>query len=79
MSETSGSRSDYWRDYSKRRYAKNTRKISLQVAIRYYRKKKEQGLDWIPKPHTKIYLYCQQNNLDMEALIQGTQKLNIQT
>jgi len=73
--ESSNSRSNYWRDYSKRRYEKNADRISLQAAIRYYKKKKEQGLDWIPRPRSKLYIYCQQYGLNIEAIVEGTQQL----
>jgi len=68
------SRSAYWREYSRKRY-KERPEISLQAAIRYYRKKKAQGLEWEPKSCTKLYIWCQQNNLDAKEVVEGTQQL----
>lgn len=70
----SRSRSEYWKEYSHRRYLERP-EISLQAAIRYYRKKKDQGLEWEPKACTKLYIWCKQHGVDAKAVIEGTQEL----
>lgn len=68
-------RTEYWRDYSRYRYETKGDKLNLKSAIKYYRKKKEQGLEWIPKPKSKLYVWCQLHNLDPIAIIEGTQSI----
>lgn len=76
MTETkSFNQRDYWRDYSRCRYETKTDRIKIRNAITYYRKKRKDGEDWIPKPSTKLHIWCQLHGLDTVALIEGTQKL----
>lgn len=65
------------KEYYRQRYEKNGAKISAQKSIRYYRRKKEKGLDWIPSPTSKFYLWCQLNGYDAKSLVEGTQQLQL--
>lgn len=68
-------RKEYWRAYDADRYAKNGDSITLKHALDYYRRKKKNNINWIPGPRAKIRLYCQQHNVDVIAVIEGTQTL----
>ena len=66
----------YWRTASKEYYEKNSITITLKLAVRYYRRKKEQGLEWKPRKCSKLYVWCLQHNLDPIKVIEGTQDIN---
>jgi len=69
------SRKDYWRTYNATKYAEKGDTLNLQRAIRYYRKKKAEGLEWTPGPRTKLRIWCQERGIDVIAIIEGTQLL----
>jgi len=60
------------REASRRRYAKNADILNYKRVIKYYRKKKENGEEWIPKQHSKIYQYCLQRGVDAKDVVEGT-------
>ena len=61
-------------EYERERY-RNNELLQLRAAIRYYRKKKEQGADYVPKPLSKLVVYCNIHGLDAKEVIDGTQEL----
>lgn len=77
--EESSTRNSYKQsaEFYRRRYEKNVEKISVQTAIRYYKRKKDKGEEWIPKPRSKLCIWCRENGFDAKALIEGTQQLSV--
>lgn len=47
----------------------------LHCYISYYRKLREQGKQWIPKPTSKIAIYCKKHSLNVVDIIEGKQSL----
>ena len=54
--------------YHKELYQNNVL-LSIRASIRYYRKKKDNGQEWKPKPSSRLYLWCDKHGLDVEAVI----------
>ena len=71
---TSPKKRDY-RERDKRRKEQNPERLRMKAVITYYRQRKEQGLEWIPGPRTKLRAFAQQHNMDVIKLITGEQKL----
>jgi len=78
-SNDSNSRSEYFRKYHAKKYAENTELCNLRSCVKYYRKRRSEGKTWIPRPYSRLALYCKERDLDVEAIINGTAKLVIDT
>ena len=56
-------------------YWNNLEASRLRPLVAYYRKKKAEGKDWIPKDYSKLYIICDQRGWDVIAVIEGTQSI----
>lgn len=62
-------------EYRKERYWKDPYLERLYGMINYYRKRRADGKEWIPKPASKLTIYCNANGMDVVAVIEGKQSI----
>jgi len=48
----------------------------LYNAVAYYRRKKADGKEWMPKRHSVIAIFCKEHGLDVKCVIEGTQSIS---
>lgn len=63
------------REAGRIRHAQNFAVFNLERALRYYRKKKDNGEDYVPRTTSKLHIYCVEHKLDPIAIIEGRQAL----
>ena len=56
-------------------YRNNPELCRMRGAVSYYRKLRNEGKEWKPKPSSKLYLYCLARGLDSCSVILGEQQL----
>lgn len=49
----------------------------LRRYILYYKRLRDEGKPWMPKPTSKLAIYCNKHGLDIVKVIDGEQKLDI--
>jgi hypothetical protein len=61
-------------EYQRERYRQSV-SLQLRGAVRYYQQKRDKGLDYIPKPLSKLAIYCALHGLDPVKVVEGSQHL----
>lgn len=53
------------------RYFQDPERAKLSALITHYRKRKKDGKPWMPKPSSKLAIYCQEKGIDVAQVITG--------